>query len=109
MHLLQLFYLDVTYVCNDFQVFLGVFASVPYTCFKCFIYILLYVAIVASECLKSRLSVAYGMRVGSDWRRGPAAGVLACKPDALGRSSLTERVPFNVEAVPARGVFGCAD
>jgi hypothetical protein len=29
---LQMFYLDVAYLCNDFQVFLGVFASVLYVC-----------------------------------------------------------------------------
>ena len=32
--LLQVFHLDVAYVCNDFQEFLGVFASVSYACFK---------------------------------------------------------------------------
>jgi hypothetical protein len=34
---LQVFYLDVAYVCNDFQMFSGVFASVSDACFKCFI------------------------------------------------------------------------
>jgi hypothetical protein len=33
-HMLQVFYLDVAYVCNVFQVFFQVFLD---TCFKCFI------------------------------------------------------------------------
>jgi hypothetical protein len=37
--MLQVFYLDVAYVCNSFQVFLGVFASVSDACFKCSIYL----------------------------------------------------------------------
>ena len=35
-HMLQVFYLDVAYVFQWFQVFSGVFASVSDTCFKCF-------------------------------------------------------------------------
>jgi hypothetical protein len=36
--MLQVFYFDVAYVCNGFQVFFSrVFASVSRTCFKCFI------------------------------------------------------------------------
>jgi hypothetical protein len=35
-------------------------------------------------------------------QRGSAVEALACKPDALGCSSLTERVPSDVEAVPAK-------
>ena len=31
-----MFYLDVAYMCNDFQVFSGVFASISDACFKCF-------------------------------------------------------------------------
>jgi hypothetical protein len=45
-----------------FRVF---FASVLDTCFKCFICLLLYVAIIVSGCFKSRSSVAHRMRVGS--------------------------------------------
>jgi hypothetical protein len=41
--LLQLFYLDVAYVYNGFQVFSDVFASVSNACYKCFIGLLLYV------------------------------------------------------------------
>ena len=59
--MLQIFYLDVACVCNGFQVFLGVFASVSDTDFKCFI-CLLY---VASGCFKSRSGVTCGMHVGS--------------------------------------------
>jgi hypothetical protein len=36
-HMLQVFYLDVIYVCNDFKCFLTIFASVSSACFKCFI------------------------------------------------------------------------
>jgi hypothetical protein len=36
-HILQVFYLDVVYVCNDFKCFSCVFASVSDECFKCFI------------------------------------------------------------------------
>jgi hypothetical protein len=37
-------YLDVRYICNDFQVFSCIFASVSDTFFKCFICLLLHVA-----------------------------------------------------------------
>jgi hypothetical protein len=43
-----------------FKYFLDVFASVSDACFKCFNCLLLYVAIVASGCLKSKLDVANG-------------------------------------------------
>ena len=46
-----MFYLDVAYVCNGFQVFSGVFASVSDSCFKCFICLQTYVS-VASKCFK---------------------------------------------------------
>jgi hypothetical protein len=36
-HILQVFYLDVVYVCNNFKNFSCVFASVSDECFKCFI------------------------------------------------------------------------
>jgi hypothetical protein len=45
-HMLQAFYLDIVYVCNDFQVFLGIFASVSKKCFKCFIWFETHVASV---------------------------------------------------------------
>jgi hypothetical protein len=38
-HMLQVFYMDVAYVCNGFQMFSDVFASGSDTCFKCFIYL----------------------------------------------------------------------
>jgi hypothetical protein len=38
-YMLQMFYLDVAYVCNGFQVFFMCFASVSDACFKCFIYL----------------------------------------------------------------------
>jgi hypothetical protein len=46
--------MDVAYVCNGFQVFLGVFANISNSCFKCFICLHMYVASVVSECFKSR-------------------------------------------------------
>jgi hypothetical protein len=85
------FHLDVVYVYNGFQVFFQVFfCKCSDACFECFICFLLYVAIVASECFKSRSGVGHGMRVGRGWRRGrhlgwrgPAAGVLARMLDTL--------------------------
>jgi hypothetical protein len=53
-YMLQVFYLDVAYVCNGFQVFLGVFATVLYACFKCFICLQTYIASVESGCFKIR-------------------------------------------------------
>jgi hypothetical protein len=43
-HMMQVFYLDVAHVCNGFQVFSGVFATIQMHVFKCFICLLLYVA-----------------------------------------------------------------
>jgi hypothetical protein len=54
--------------------------------FKVFHLPSLYVVTVASGCIKSRSGVAHEMRVGSDWRRGPAARALAHKPNTLGCS-----------------------
>ena len=51
--------------------FSRVFASVSHTCFKCFIYLLLYVASIASGCFKSGSGVAHGM----SWE---ARGARAC-------------------------------
>jgi hypothetical protein len=71
-----MFYLDVVYVCNDFQLFLSVFqmhvSSVP----------LSYVANIVFECFKSRSGVVHGMRVENmreserspDGRRSSGAG-----------------------------------
>jgi hypothetical protein len=50
--MLQVFYVDVAYVCNDFQVFLGVFASVLDACFECFICLQMYVVSVVHVCCK---------------------------------------------------------
>jgi hypothetical protein len=90
---LQVFHLNVAYVCNGFQMFSDVFVRIS-DAFKCFI---------SSFCMlhldvsKSRLDVAHRMRVGSgrrherhlgwrgrrsEWlvrclgRHGPAAGAL---------------------------------
>jgi hypothetical protein len=74
-----------TYVCKSFiwmlhmfamvfKCFSCVFASVSDTYFTCFIYLLLYVATVASGCFKSRSSIAHGMRLGSGQQRGWHSG-----------------------------------
>ena len=57
--------LDITYVCNGFQVFLGIFFKCFRRMFQVFHLCSLYVATVASGCFKSRSGVAHGMRVGS--------------------------------------------
>jgi hypothetical protein len=62
----EVFYLDVAYVCNGYQVFFRCFfTSVLEACFKCFIYLQTYVASVASECFKSKSRFAHGMHVKS--------------------------------------------
>jgi hypothetical protein len=68
-HMLQVFYLNVAYICNGFELFFQVFfASILEACFKCFICLETYVASVASGCFKSRSGVAHGMCMES--RRG---------------------------------------
>jgi hypothetical protein len=58
-HMLHVFYLDVVYGCNGFQVFSGVFfSSVSEACFKCFICLQMYVTTIVYGCFKSRLGVA---------------------------------------------------
>jgi hypothetical protein len=81
-------YLNVVYVYNGFKCFSGAFGSGSDPCFKCFICFQTYIAIVASSCFKTRLSVAcssspfsrlawYQAREGGDglhWRgRAPRA------------------------------------
>jgi len=39
-HMLRVFYLDVAYICNGFQVFSDVFANISDLCFKCFTHVL---------------------------------------------------------------------
>jgi hypothetical protein len=63
-HILEVFYLDIVYVCNCFQMFLQLF-QMHVQVFRLFF---LYVASVASECFKNRLGVIHGIHVGS-WRR----------------------------------------
>jgi poly-gamma-glutamate capsule biosynthesis protein CapA/YwtB (metallophosphatase superfamily) len=90
---LEVFNLDVVYVCNDFQVFLDVFASVFKRLFQVFH--------MPSFCMLQQLyldvlrvdrGVAHEMRMGSDRRRSgrrkPTAGVLARKLDTLDAHSL---------------------
>jgi hypothetical protein len=50
--MMQMFYLDVAYVYNDFKCFSGVFAGVSDAYFKCFICFQTYVVVVASRCFK---------------------------------------------------------
>jgi hypothetical protein len=57
-YMLQVFYLNVVYVLQWFQVFLGVFASVSYACFKCFIVFRRMLQIVASVYFKTRSGIA---------------------------------------------------
>jgi hypothetical protein len=57
------FYQHVVYVSNGLQVF---FANVSDACFKCFICLPIYVAIVASGYFKSVSDVAHGTHVGSE-------------------------------------------
>jgi hypothetical protein len=52
--MLQMFYLDVAYICNDFQLFLGVFASVFICMLQVFHLFLTYVVCVSSRCCNSR-------------------------------------------------------
>ena len=68
------FILDITYVCNDFQVYSGVFANALDTRFKCFIWLPLYVASVASKCFKSRTGAPNSMPVGSGGRKRSSRG-----------------------------------
>jgi hypothetical protein len=65
-----------------FKCFSGIFVSASDVCFKYSIYLLLYVATIAS-CFKSRSGVTHGIRVGSGWRRGLTADALPCKHNAL--------------------------
>jgi hypothetical protein len=60
-HILQIFYLDIAYVCNGFQVFFICFISVSETCFKGFICLQTYVVSVASKCFKSKSGRALHM------------------------------------------------
>jgi hypothetical protein len=67
-----------------FKCFSGVFASVSDACFKCLIYLLLYVVTVASGYFKSRSGVAHGIRVGSGRRRGRRSGQRGRRPGGAG-------------------------
>jgi hypothetical protein len=56
--ILQVFYLDVSYVCNIFQVFFHVFLQVFQTHVSSVLSVFLHVASIASRCFKSRSDVA---------------------------------------------------
>jgi hypothetical protein len=106
IRLLQVFYLDIAYdVCNCFKCFSSVFTNILDTYLKCFICLLLYVAIVASWCFKSILGVAHGMRVRSgQWRGGrpeqhsPLLGHSLASTTRWGARWLTEQVPSDASA-----------
>jgi hypothetical protein len=63
---LQVFYVNVAYVCNVFYTFSQVFQTLVSNV----LCLLLYVATVISGCFKSRSGAAHGIRVGSSWRHG---------------------------------------
>ena len=67
---LEVFHLNVAYVCNGFQMFLCIFTSVLDACFKCFICLFLYVAIILSKCFK----VDPVLNMGCSWRHGRRLG-----------------------------------
>jgi hypothetical protein len=70
-----------------FKCFSGVFVSVSDACFKCLIYLLLYVATVASGCFKSRSGVTHGIRVESGRRRGWRSGQRGRCPGGAGHTA----------------------
>jgi hypothetical protein len=57
-HMLEMFYVDVAYVCNGFKCFFRFFASVSDASFKCFICLHTYIASIVFGCFKSRSGVA---------------------------------------------------
>jgi hypothetical protein len=91
IHLLQVFHLDVAYVCNGFKCFIQLFLQVfQMHVLKCFI-VFFYVTTVASEYFKSRSDVAH--RCAWEGAGGaPTTTVLVHKPGA-GAHLLAERVP----------------
>jgi hypothetical protein len=74
------FYLDVAYVCNGFQVFSCVFSSVSEACFKCFICLQTYVTTVVFGCFKSKPGVASLLAF--------CCIVSVCSPSCAGKTSI---------------------
>jgi hypothetical protein len=68
--MLQVFYLDVMYVYDGFQVFSDVFASVSNTYFKCFIGLFWYVLQVLHLDI---LKVNWMLHIGYAWEAGGGA------------------------------------
>jgi hypothetical protein len=95
-------------VCNGFQVFLGVFASVSDACFKCFICLLCMLQLLHPDVSK----VDRGMHMGCAWEAAGSAGdvrggartsksgmsLLPANPTRWGARSLTERVSSDASA-----------
>jgi hypothetical protein len=92
-----------------FKCFSGVFASVSDACFKCLIYLLLYVATVASGYFKSRSGVAHRIRVGSgggeDDVRGSVGDVRVAQATLKVRS-LTSPMRYALVCSLCAAVFG---
>jgi hypothetical protein len=61
----QVFHLDVAYIFNSFQIFLGIFASVPDACVKHFIYLFCMLQLLHLDILKVDRVLHMGC-VGSD-------------------------------------------
>jgi hypothetical protein len=97
IRMLQVFHLDVAYICNSCQVFFTCFCKCLRRLFQVFHMSSFVCAIVAFECFKSRSGVAYGKSVESGWRcgrcsvqcgqlpawRGPATGAVARGADTV--------------------------
>jgi hypothetical protein len=67
---LQVFHLDIAYVCNNIQVFSGVFASVSDICFMCFVYLLCMLQLLHLNVSK----VDWGLPMGCVWEAADGAG-----------------------------------
>jgi hypothetical protein len=78
-HTLHVFYMDVMYGCNGFQLFSGVFLSVSEACFKYFLYLQTYITTVIFGCFKSRSGVASLLLAF-------CCIVLVCPPPGTGRA-----------------------
>jgi hypothetical protein len=100
---LQVFYLDAAYVAMVFKCFSGIFASISHSYFKCFIYLLLYIAtIVHLDVLKEDrvLHIGYAWEVASDadnvrvaWATFGAARAHCWCPPSRGRHSRRSFAP----------------
>jgi hypothetical protein len=92
-HILEVFYLNVVYVCNCFQVFLQLFQMHVSSVSTVFFY----VASVAS-CFKNGLDVIHGIRVGSwrcaAWATFDGTGPCVAERCKHGRATYGQRGPM---------------